>query len=109
MQAVRNTRTGVSGYNFWEDTKATAGILSSSHKASVTLKENGDGTVELAVSDPTMKNTAFIELELNKKNVSVLEKDGNVETEAKDNAFLIRVHTAGTNGSSSYIKLRTAK
>lgn len=109
VQAVRNKRTGASGYNFWEDAKATAGILSSSHKASVTLKENEDGTLELAVSDPTMKNTAFIELELNKKNVAVLEKDDNVETEAKDNALLIRIHTAGTNGRTSYIKLQTAK
>jgi hyaluronate lyase len=34
-----------------------------------------DGVLELAVSDPTMKNTRFIEIELDGKAFKVLEPD----------------------------------
>lgn len=109
VQAVRNVRTKVSGFNFWTDTETQADFLVSLHKASVTLKEGEGGIIELAVSDPTMKNTDYIELKLQKKTAAVLEHGDNVKAEIKGDVLVIRIYTAGTNGASSYIKIKTAE
>ena len=56
-----------------------------------------------------MKNTDYIELKLQKKTAAVLEHGDNVKAEIKGDVLVIRVYTAGTNGASSYIKIKTAE
>lgn len=63
VQAVRENNLNIISANFWNDTEATADIITSQDQASVMVKEDENG-YEISVSDPTQLNQDKIELEI---------------------------------------------
>lgn len=107
VQAVYNSTLQITGANFWTDTKQNAGILSADKKASVMMEENEmEGTLTLAVSDPTMKNSKTIHVWVDRPITDILSKDDNVKIEKTETGFQCTVSTDGTNGASSYAKVQ---
>lgn len=106
VQAVRSGQGRVLGANFWGNEPASVGDLQVMDPASVMLKEDGQGALTVAVSDPTMKNTGSITVVINKPITGILETDPNVTAQMTQGGVKLTVNTKGTNGSSSYAVLK---
>ncbi|WJH32763.1 polysaccharide lyase beta-sandwich domain-containing protein [Paenibacillus sp. CC-CFT747] len=65
-QAVRETTLNLLGINFWKDQIKQVGTVKVNRKASVMMKENGDQTLEVSISDPTQANSGTIDMEIAK-------------------------------------------
>nr|WP_254075428.1 polysaccharide lyase beta-sandwich domain-containing protein [Paenibacillus tritici] len=109
VQAVRENTLNVAGYNFWTDTLTSAGGVTSNKPASVLIRNNADaGTIKLAVSDPTLENQGYIELELDTEAAGILSKDDRIEVTQLSPKLKLKIHTAGTLGRTMLITLQTA-
>ncbi|MEK4005270.1 polysaccharide lyase family 8 super-sandwich domain-containing protein [Paenibacillus sp. FSL H3-0333] len=65
VQAVKESKLGIIGANFWEDGGSSADLITVNKKSAVMTREAGD-TLELSVSDPTQTGTGVIEVELDR-------------------------------------------
>ncbi|NMA85452.1 MAG: polysaccharide lyase 8 family protein, partial [Epulopiscium sp.] len=96
-QGVKNTRLNVVGINFWTDTMQKVDKVTSYHKAAVMVQEE-DGTIEIAVSDPTMENTGVIQLELDQIAYEVLSKDARITVQQLQPTIKISVDVQDAKG-----------
>ncbi|WP_340021859.1 polysaccharide lyase family 8 super-sandwich domain-containing protein [Paenibacillus sp. FSL K6-1096] len=109
VQAVQENTLNVTGYNFWTDALTSAGGLTSNKKASVMISKNTeDGILKLAISDPTLENQGYIELELDEAAAGIISKDGRIEVTRLSPTVKLRVNTADTLGQTLLITLQTA-
>lgn len=74
---VKHKALNIEGANFWVDGKNTSGSITSSGKASVIIKENGDNTLTIAISDPTFE-VDEISIEIGKLAYKLLSLDKEV-------------------------------
>ena len=108
-QAVHHEELGITGINFWEDEETRAGDVTCDRKASVMLREEEDGLLAVAVSDPTMKNKGTIQVTLHRPVVSEEVLDDNVSCEIQeDGSAVLTFQMKGTNGASSVAKVQLA-
>jgi len=109
VQAVRYKSKNVIGANFWQDKIASVSGITCNKKASIIVKQTGD-TLEIGVSDPTMKNLETIEAEIDKEFGSLVSADPNVAVSANNGKIHLVVNTKGKNGDTSLavVKLKTA-
>lgn len=106
-QAVYHEELGITGINFWEDEETTVGDVTSDKKASVMIKEEENGQLTVAVSDPTMKNKGTIRVTLHRPIASEVELDDNVSCEIlEDGSAELTFQMEGTNGASSTARLQ---
>ncbi|PLR90016.1 polysaccharide lyase family 8 super-sandwich domain-containing protein [Bacillus sp. T33-2] len=105
VQAVLDRKENIIGANFWNDEKQTVGSLTVYQKASITLQEK-DRVLEIAVSDPTMKNNGFIEVEFDRKAVKVLEADENITVESTKPSIKLKVNVNQAHGQTFTVKLK---
>lgn len=101
VQAVYYKKDKVTGANFWNDKDVTVGNITSNKKASVIVKES-KGLLEIGVSDPTMKNTGTIEIDIDKELDQIISIDENVKVSYINQKIHISVDTNKTNGNTSY-------
>lgn len=106
VQAVSTADGLLTGANFWTDQPAQLGALSVNRAASVMTEESDDGILTVAVSDPTMKNTGSITVDIERPAEEVVSHDENVDVLLTDNGVRLVVHTKGTNGDSSCASVR---
>lgn len=108
VQAVRYKSKNVTGANFWQDKVVSVGGITCDKKASIIMKQTGD-TLEIGVSDPTMKNLGTIEVEIDKEFGSLVNADTNVAVSSKNGKINLVVDTRGKNGDTSLavVKLKT--
>ena len=109
VQAVSYKSKNVIGANFWQDKVVSVSGITCNKKASVIVKQTGD-TLEIGVSDPTMKNTETIEVEIDKEFGNLVNADSNVAVSENNGKIHLVVSTKGTNGDTSVavVKLKTA-
>ena len=105
VQAVHDVKEDIIGANFWLDEKQTAGPLTVYQKASVTMQEK-DGVLTLAVSDPTMQNKGWIEVDFDGKAFKVLEADENIQVLQTKPSIKLRVNVQQSYGKSFTVKLK---
>ncbi len=106
-QAVYHEELGITGINFWEDEETTVGDVTSDKKASVMIKEEENGQLTVAVSDPTMKNKGTIRVTLHRPIASDIELDDNVFCKIlEDGSAELLFQMEGTNGASSTARLQ---
>ncbi|WP_052427447.1 polysaccharide lyase family 8 super-sandwich domain-containing protein [Neobacillus niacini] len=105
VQAVHDVMENIIGANFWKDEKQTAGPLTVYQKASVTMQEK-DGVLEIAVSDPTMENKGYIEIEIDGKAFKVLEADENITVENTKPSIKLKVNVSEAKGKTFTAKLK---
>ncbi|GHH97859.1 polysaccharide lyase family 8 super-sandwich domain-containing protein [Neobacillus kokaensis] len=105
VQAVQDVKQNIIGANFWNDEKQSVGPLTVYQKASITMQEI-DGILHMAVSDPTMENKGYIEIEIDGKAFNVLEADENVMVEQTKPSIKLKVNTDQSHGKSFTIKLK---
>jgi hyaluronate lyase len=108
-QAVRENKLNALAVNFWEDAVKTVDMVTSNKKASVFIKETPGKELELSVSDPTMLNNNYIDLELSRSAYSVISKDTNITVMDAYPNVKLRVNVAGAKGESFKIKLNLDK
>ncbi|MDI4647654.1 polysaccharide lyase family 8 super-sandwich domain-containing protein [Cohnella hashimotonis] len=107
VQAVREDSLHATGFSFWRDEIASAGGLTSDRKASVMLREDeADGTVELAVADPTLENAGYIQLELDRSAAGLIAKDDRIEVLQLSPTVKLKANVKDTLGRSLTIALR---
>ena len=109
VHAVRHKDLDMVGVNFWNDTETTAAGITSNKKASVMMQKMDDGTLELAVSDPTQQNNGTIELTVNLPCKAVISKDETVTVEQLSPVLKLSVNTAGSMGESHVVKLEMSE
>ncbi|PZT55034.1 polysaccharide lyase family 8 super-sandwich domain-containing protein [Paenibacillus silvae] len=108
VQAVRENTLNVAGYNFWTDTLTTIDGVTSNKKASVMIRKNpGADTIELSVSDPTLENQGYIELELDAEAAGILGKDDRIEVLQLSPTVKLKINMKDTLGRTLLIKLQT--
>ena len=108
VQAVKNTKLNLTGIHFWTDTKQTVGKVTSNRKAAVIIQEN-EGTMEIAVSDPTMENTETIELEIDQVAYQVLSQDPRITVQQLEPTIQLSVQVQDAKGQSFAVQLGTQK
>lgn len=107
VQAVRENKLGVTGFNFWKDKVTSVDGLTSNSQASVMLKGNkATGVYEIAVADPTIENNGFIEIELDKPVQQVISKDDRIEIVSLNPTLKFKVHVQDTMGKSQQVSLQ---
>jgi len=104
VQAVKETTLGITGANFWSDTGGSAGFLTAHNKASVVVRDHNDGTMTVAVADPTHAQST-ITVELARTAISVLSQDPTVTVLQLSPTVRLEVNVAETPGSTHTIVL----
>ncbi|MFK0524050.1 polysaccharide lyase family 8 super-sandwich domain-containing protein [Paenibacillus illinoisensis] len=108
VQAVRENTLDVAGYNFWADTLTSAGGVTSNKQASVMIRNIPEAdTIELAVSDPTLENQGYIELELDADAAGILGKDDRIEVLQLSPTVKLKINMRDTLGQTLLITLQT--
>lgn len=108
VQAVRYKSKNVIGANFWQDKVVSVGGITCDKKASIIMKQTGD-TLEIGVSDPTMKNLGTIEVEIDKELGSLVSADTNVVVSENNGKIHLVVNTKGKNGDTSVAVVKLKK
>ncbi|NQX59788.1 polysaccharide lyase family 8 super-sandwich domain-containing protein [Paenibacillus qinlingensis] len=107
VQAVRENKLGMTGFNFWKDKVTSVGGITSNSQASVMLKGNTHtGEYEIAVADPTLENNGFIEIELDKPVQHVISKDNRIEIQQLSPTLKFKVNVKDTMGKSQHVSLQ---
>lgn len=106
VQAVKEKELGILAANFWEDEVATVDNLTVNKKASV-MKKQEKNMLEVAISDPTMKNTGKIEVEINQKVYSVIRKSEEIEITSLSPTIKFSVDVSKAEGKTFSIKFNT--
>ena len=106
IQAVYSRAENILGANIWTDAAAKIGDLSVKGAASIMVKENENGVLTVSASDPTMKNTGTIVIEIKKPVTEILSTDENVLAELTEYGAKLTIQAKGTNGSSSYATMQ---
>ncbi len=104
VQAVKETKLGIIGANFWSDTGGRVGYVTAYSKAAVVMREHNDGTITVAVADPTHTQST-ITVELARAATSVLSQDPTV-TVLQLSPIRIEVDVAETPGRTHTITLQ---
>lgn len=109
VQAVRDKKLNLTAANFWTASAAapaTAGPVTAYQPSSVMVKDNGDSTVDVSISDPTHLNAGTIDIELNRAADTFTTQDNITVTQL--NPIRFSVHTAGSDGKTFSIRFQTA-
>jgi hypothetical protein len=108
MQAVYSRSENILGANIWTDGATKIGDFSIKGAASLMTKEDENGILTVSASDPTMKNTGTIVIEIKKPVTEILSSDENVKAELTEYGAKLTIQAKGTNGSSSYATMQLA-
>lgn len=105
VHAVKENRLNLIGANFWNDKLHKMDIITVDKKSSVMVREALDYTA-VSISDPTMKNKGFINVELNKSNRGVLSKDDNIEVIQTSPTIKFKVYVNNSRGKSFNVRFK---
>ena len=104
VQAARNTKEGVTGFNFWEAAGPVAGV-SADAPASVIVHETPE-TITVGVSDPTHLNTGAVRVTLSEaKAAKVAEEHPEVKVVSLS-PVVLEVGMDGSLGRTRSVTLR---
>jgi regulation of enolase protein 1 (concanavalin A-like superfamily) len=104
VQAVKETRLGITGANFWLDTGGRAGYITAHTKATVVVREHRDGTMTVAVADPTHTQST-ITVELARTATAVVNQDPTVTVLQLSPTVEFEVDVTATPGRTHTIAL----
>ncbi|MGL5381643.1 polysaccharide lyase family 8 super-sandwich domain-containing protein [Clostridium sp.] len=97
---VKHLDLKIEGANFWVDGENTSGSITSSGKSSVMTKENEDGTLTIAVSDPTFEGES-LSISIDKSALEIVEVDDNISNvNLNDGKIAFDVNTKEARGAS---------
>jgi len=106
VQAVKHKDLNMLCANIFSNTNENIDYISVNTNASIIVKENKHD-VELAISDPTMKNSKFIDLTLNKNIKNAISLDKGMSIVSNSNSKVkIRIYVSNSNGRTFYAKLK---
>ena len=99
VQAVTETRLGITAANFWTDTTQSAGGITVNKKCSVMVRN--DGTfIDVAVSDPTQANTGSITVQIASSATAVANADAGISVTQIDPSITFTVNVNGARGKT---------
>ncbi|MEY4243778.1 MAG: hypothetical protein RLZZ245_1363, partial [Verrucomicrobiota bacterium] len=99
VQAVSETRLGITAANFWTDTTQSAGGITVNKKSSVMVRN--DGTfIDVAVSDPTQANTGSITVQLTNSATAVANVDAGITVTQTSPGIIMTVNVSGARGKT---------
>lgn len=104
VQAVKENTLNVTGANFWTEAGGTAGIVSSSGKAAVAVRETAT-EIELSVSDPTAEGNGYIVLELDRAVSSKISADSGLYVTRFSPTVQLYADVRGKAGRSLSVRL----
>jgi fibronectin type 3 domain-containing protein len=104
-QAVKETKLGITGINFWNDGLTTVDQVTSNKKASVMLKKTEED-MEISISDPTMANTGTIDLVLDTDFGDIVSIDPGVSLNHADGKAKISINVKDAKGMTFHVKFR---
>ncbi|MFC4597810.1 polysaccharide lyase family 8 super-sandwich domain-containing protein [Cohnella hongkongensis] len=98
VQAVKEKTLGVMGANFWTNSEQTVDMLTSSGKAAVMVREKGDSSLSLSVSDPNQPASGVVTLKLAKSAKSVIAADPRITVNRLSPYIQLTVDVGGSLG-----------
>ncbi len=104
VQAVKEKELNIIGANFWNDTPATAGIITSNKKAAVMTKEETGKSMEVSVSDPTQANPGYINITINRNAKGIISCDDGITVTQLSPTIKLLVDVNGAHGKAFKVK-----
>ncbi|MGL4453196.1 MAG: polysaccharide lyase family 8 super-sandwich domain-containing protein [Sarcina sp.] len=107
VQAIREEKKNIVSANFWDINGGTTSddYISVDKEASVILRKLNE-EIELAVSDPTMKNNGKINVVIDESLLEIVSKDDRATVENKGDKTIIAVDVSKNYGSSIKVKFK---
>jgi hyaluronate lyase len=99
VQAVSETRLGITAANFWTDTTQSAGGITVNKKCSVLVRNEGT-FIDVAVSDPTQANTGSITVQIASSATAVANADAGITVTQTDPGINMTVNVNGARGKT---------
>lgn len=99
VQAVKKNSLNILGANFWTDTVQSADYITVDKKASV-MSQISNGYLDISISDPTMKNSDTIEIDINQPNLTVVNLDSRITVTSSGTATHISVNVDNAQGQA---------
>jgi hypothetical protein len=106
--AVKENILNITAVNFWNDIIKSVGIIKCNRKASVVVKETSGNKIEVSVSDPTMKNTGYIDVEIS-KSAADYYCDPEITVYQTSPTIRFLVHVDGAKGKSFKAEFNTSE
>ncbi len=104
VQAVRETKLGLLGANFWSAAGGTADFITANAPAAV-MTRIASNVLEVAVSDPTWTNTKPLLLTLKRAGTQVLSVDAGVSVTTLSPTVQLTVNVTGARGKTFQVRL----
>ncbi|MBO9604446.1 MAG: discoidin domain-containing protein [Paenibacillaceae bacterium] len=98
-QAAKENTLGVMGINFWNDIIKKVDIITSNKKASVMTRTTAN-EFEISVSDPTMQNGGYIDIQADIAAASLVSADPGVIVKQLSPTIVLSVNVNGAIGQS---------
>lgn len=105
IQAVKETTLNIVAANFWNNETNTVDMITSNTKSSVMTRMSGT-TLDISLSDPTMRNTGTVNVVINKAGQTVVSKDPEV-TVVQLNPIVLSVDVNQAKGKSFHAQIET--
>ncbi len=104
IHAVKETKLGITGYAFYEAGNVNG--VTTDKALTLMVKESADGTVTVAVSDPThLLTSATVTIELSKLGTEVTSSD-NITATVSGNTLTLNIDFTGNVGESFIVTVK---
>ncbi len=98
VHAVKEKTLGVIGANFWTNSEQSVDMITSSGKAAVMVRENGENSLSLSVSDPNQPASGVVILKLAQSAKSVIVADPRITVNRLSPYIQLTVDVGGSLG-----------
>ena len=105
VQAVKEINQGLLGILFWEDQQQKVDIVTSYHKSAVMLEQKENEMI-IAISDPTMENKEYIDLEVEIRVDQIVFCDPRIKVEQGKDKIKIRADVQDACGRTFLFKIK---
>lgn len=109
VHSVKHKELNIEAANFWKEGKNTGGNITSTGKSSVIMQENKDGTLSIAVSDPTFLEDK-VSIEINKEANEIIKSDSRISNVSLDGGKVkFDANTANLSGEPLELVVKLGK
>lgn len=105
VQAVRENSKNIFAANFWNDKEVEVDGIKVNKKASLIMQKQNE-ILSISVSDPTMKNSDVITIELDEKLHEVISSDENIKVIENGDSIILEVNVDKSSGQSLKAELK---
>jgi hyaluronate lyase len=106
VQAVKETKLGIIGANFWEDKEESVDLIRVNKKTAIMTREVSGSSLEVSLSDPTQVNTGTIDVELDRSASAIYTADSGISVTQLSPFIKFTVNVNGARGKTFKVSFK---